>query len=398
MSTKAATAAGVSELERARGRERAAYLLIRVLAVAVIAFVVITSFQARPAPGGQGEALGVAVGLTVFCGATIAAMWLTQPGSAMQLAVLVIAVVSAAALIGLQGNGAAFLGVFPAVCLAALVLPVRVSAPVAGVAAAAVSVAWLANGSAPIAGIVLNDFGILAFFLLSLFARRLRESNQRAELLLAELEQTRAAQAQAAALAERQRLAREMHDVLAHALSGLVLNLEGARLLAAQGGADSQVGEAIDRAHRLAKTGLEEARRAIGMLRDDALPGPERLADLAAEFEAGIGVPCKVAVTGGSKRDLGTDGRLTLYRVTQEALTNIRKHARADRVEIRLAYEPSGTRLTIEDFGSCRDRPAPADGTGYGLTGMRERAELLGGTLTAVPTGDGFLVELWVPA
>ena len=398
MSTKAATAAGVSELERARGREQAVYLSIRVLAVAAIAFVVITSFQARPAPGGQGEALGVAVALIVFCGATIAAMWLTQAGSGVQLAMLVIAVVSAAALIGLQGNGAAFLGVFPAVCLAALVLPVRLSALLAGVAAAAVSVAWLANGRAPIAGIVLNDFGILAFFLLSLFARRLRESNQRAELLLAELEQTRAAQAQAAALAERQRLAREMHDVLAHSLSGLVLNLEGARLLAAQGGADSQVGEAIDRAHRLAKTGLEEARRAIGMLRDDALPGPERLADLAAEFEAGTGVPCKVAVTGGSERDLGTDGRLTFYRVTQEALTNIRKHAHANRVEIRLAYEPSGTRLTIEDLGSCRDRPAPADGTGYGLTGMRERAELLGGTLTAGPTRGGFVVELWVPA
>jgi signal transduction histidine kinase len=398
VSTKAATAAGVSELERARGREQAAYLSIRVLAVAAIAFVVITSFRARPAPGGQGEALGVAVGLIVFCGATMAAMWLTQAGSAAQLAVLVIAVVSAAALIGLQGNDAAFLGVFPAVCLAALVLPVRLSALIAGLAAAAVSAAWLANGRAPIAGIVLNDFGILAFFLLSLFARRLRESNQRADLLLAELEQTRAAQAQAAALAERQRLAREMHDVLAHSLSGLVLNLEGARLLAAQGGADSQVGEAIDRAHRLAKTGLEEARRAIGMLRDDALPGPERLAGLAAEFEAGTGVPCKVAVTGGSKQDLGTDGRLTFYRVTQEALTNIRKHAHADRVEIHLAYEPSGTRLTIEDFGSCRDRPAPADETGYGLTGMRERAELLGGTLTAGPTGGGFLVELWVPA
>jgi signal transduction histidine kinase len=397
VSTKAAPAAGVSELERARGREQAAYLAIRVLAVAAIAFVVITSFQARPAPGGQGEALGVAVALIVFCGATIAAMWLTQARSAVRLAVLVIAVVSAAALIGLQGNGAAFLGVFPAVCLAALVLPVRLSALVAGVAAGAVSAAWLANGRAPIAGIVLNDFGILAFFLLSLFARRLRESYQRAELLLTELEQTRSAQAQAAALAERQRLAREMHDVLAHSLSGLVLNLEAARLLA-RGGADSQVGEAIDRAHRLAKTGLEEARRAIGMLHDDALPGPERLADLAAEFEADTGVPCKVAVTGGSKRDLGTDGRLTFYRVTQEALTNIRKHSHAGRVEIRLAYEPSGTRLAIEDFDSCRDRPAPADGTGYGLTGMRERAELLGGTLTAGPTGGGFLVELWVQA
>ena len=132
MSTKAATAAGVSELERARGREQAAYLWLRVLAVAVIAFVVITSVQARPAPGGQGEALGVAVGLVAFCGATIAAMWLTQAGSGAQLAVLVIDVASAAALIGLQGNDAAFLGVFPAVCLAALVLPVRLSALVAG--------------------------------------------------------------------------------------------------------------------------------------------------------------------------------------------------------------------------------------------------------------------------
>ena len=388
----------VSELERARGRQQAAYLTIRVLAVAAIAFVVTTSFQTRPAPGGHGEALGVAVALIAFCGATIAAMWLTEAKPAVQLAVLLVAVVSAAALIGMQSRGAGFLGVFPAVSLAALVLPVRLSAVVAGVALGAVSVAWASTGRTPIVGIVLNDFGVLAFYLLSLFARRLRESNQRAELLLAELEQTRAAQAQAAALAERQRLTREMHDVLAHSLSGLVLNLESARLLAAQGGADAQVGDAIDRAHRLARTGLEEARRAIGMLHDDALPGPERLADLAAEFEGDTGVPCNVAVTGDGQRDLGTDGRLTFYRVTQEALTNIRKHARADRVEVYLAYELSGTRLTIEDFDSCRERPAPDDGTGYGLTGMRERAELLGGTLTAGPTGGGFLVELWVPS
>jgi signal transduction histidine kinase len=399
VNSKATATAGISELQRARGRERAIYLLsIRVLTVAAIAFVVTTSFQARPAPGGHGEALGVAVALIAFCGATVAAMWLTQALPAVQLAVLLAAVVSAAALVGLQANSAGFLGVFPAVSLAALILPVRLSAVVAGVALGAVSVAWLSNGRTPIAGIILNDFGILAFFLLSLFARRLRESNQRAELLLAELEQTRAAQAQAATLAERQRLAREMHDVLAHALSGLVLNLETARLLAGHGGADPQVGDAIDRARRLARTGLEEARRAIGMLRDDALPGPDRLGGLAAEFEYDSGVACKVTVTGDNKRDLGTDGRLTFYRVTQEALTNIRKHARADRVEIRLAYEPSGTRLAIEDFDRCGEPPAVGDGAGYGLTGMRERAELLGGALTTGPTGGGFLVELWVPA
>ncbi len=397
MNPGAAPAAGLSELDRARGRERAAYLPIRLLAVAAIGFVVATSVQARPAPGGHGVALAVAVALFAFGGATIAAMWLAEARPTVLLPAVLAAVGGAAALIGLQANGAAFLGVFPAVGLAALALPVPLSGVVAGAAVAAVSAAWGSNGRTPVAGIVLNDFGILAVYFLSLFARRLRESNERAELLLAELEQTRAAQAQAATLAERQRLAREMHDVLAHSLSGLVLNLEGARLLTDQGAAGAQVSDAIDRAQRLAKTGLEEARRAIGMLHGDALPGPHRLADLAAGFAADTGVACQVSVTG-DERDLGTDGRLTFYRVAQEALTNVGKHADADRVEIRLAYEPTGTRLTIEDFGSRGVLPAAGDGTGYGLTGMRERAELLGGTLTARPTGDGFLVGLWVPA
>jgi len=393
----AAATAGVSELQRARDREKATYLWIRVLSVAAIVFVAVTSFQARPAPGGHGQALGVAVVLVVFCGASIAAMRLTRAQPAVQLAVPLLAVAGAATLVGLQANGAAFLGVFPALGYAALVLPVRLSAVVAGATIAAISAAWVANGRAPIAGIILNDFAIVAIYLLSLFARRLRESNQRAELLLRELEQTRAAQAQAATLAERQRLAREMHDVLAHSLSGLVLNLEGAMLLASQGGADPKVSDAIHRAHRLAKAGLQEARRAIGMLRDDALPGPQRLADLAAEFEADTSVACRVTVTG-AEAELGTDARLTVYRVAQEALTNIRKHAQASRVEIRLAYEPSGTRLIIEDIGRCGEGPAPDEGTGYGLTGMSERAELLGGTLTAGPTDGGFRVDLQVPA
>jgi signal transduction histidine kinase len=394
--------AGVAELDRARGRERAAYAAIRALAAAAVAFVVTTSFLARPAPGGHGQALAVALLLAAFSGATLAAMWLTKARPVVQLAVALAAVGSAAALVGLQANRASFLGVFPAICYAALVLPVYLSAVVPGAAIASVSAAWVSSAGMPVTGIVLNDFAILAFYLLSLFARRLRESNRRAELLLTELEQTRAAQAQAATLAERQRLAREMHDVLAHSLSGLVLNLEGAMLLAGQGGGDPRVGDAIERAHRLAKTGLAEARRAIGMLREDALPGPERLPGLASEFEADTGVPCRVVVSG-AERELGTEGRLTLYRVVQEALTNIRKHAQAGRVEIQLSYEASGVRLAIEDFGRRGELPAGTDppGTdpaGYGLTGMRERAELIGGTLTAGPTEGGFRVELRVPA
>jgi len=172
--------------------------------------------------------------------------------------------------------------------------------------------------------------------------------------------------------------------------------LAGARLLIAQQGADAEVAEAIDRAQHLARAGLEEARRAIGLLREDALPGPERLAALTGEFERDTGVPCRVEI-GGEPRPLEPDARLTLYRVAQEALTNVRKHASAAQVTVRLAYEPEGTRLVVEDIGASGGATTSESG-GYGLTGMRERAALLGGRLAAGPTDTGFRVELWVPA
>jgi signal transduction histidine kinase len=125
-------------------------------------------------------------------------------------------------------------------------------------------------------------------------------------------------------------------------------------------------------------------------------PGPQRLAGLAREFERDSGVGCRLEVTG-APRELGSQARLAVYRTAQEALTNVRKHAHPERVELRLGYERDGTRLTVEDHTPDGVHPAAA-GDGYGITGMRERAELLGGTLTAGPTGSGFRVELWVPA
>ena len=131
-----------------------------------------------------------------------------------------------------------------------------------------------------------------------LFGRRIRLQEAQAEQLLIELEESRGAELRAAALAERQRLARDMHDVLAHSLSGLVLQLEGARLLALANPADERLAGTIDRAHELAKSGLDEARRAIGMLRDDELPGPDRLAVLTGAFQADAGVPARFASSG----------------------------------------------------------------------------------------------------
>ena len=133
------------------------------------------------------------------------------------------------------------------------------------------------------------------------------------------------------------------------------------------------------------------------MLRDDELPGPDRLAGLAAQFQEVSGVPCQFAVSGQA-RELASEAGLAVYRVAQEALTNITKHAQPERVEVHLGYEPCGVHLTVENFAMSREAPrAAGDDSGYGLTGMRERAELLGGDLTTGMTGNGFRVELRVP-
>jgi signal transduction histidine kinase len=262
-------------------------------------------------------------------------------------------------------------------------------------------VAVVVGQGAPL-GALFSAIAIVGFPGMTLLARRLGQAGDQAERLLIELEGTRAAQAEAARLAERQRLAREMHDVLAHSLSGLILQLEGARMLAADDSADPRLPAIIERAHYLGKAGLEEARRAIGLLRDDDLPGPDRLADLAAQFQLVNGVPCQFTVSGQAY-ELPSEAGLAMYRVAQEALTNIAKHARPNRVEVRLGYAPGDTRLTVEDFASQSGLaelalPSCGDGAGYGLTGMRERAELLGGQLTTASTGGGFLVELRIPA
>jgi signal transduction histidine kinase len=189
-----------------------------------------------------------------------------------------------------------------------------------------------------------------------------------------------------------------MHDVLAHSLSALALQLESTRMLAADRGVDKDVTRAIDQAHELAASGLQEARRAIATARgDEQLPGPDRIGVLADEFAEQSGLPVALAVRGEPRR-LAPDARLALYRTAQEALTNVRRHAAAERVAIELSYLTQRTVLVVEDWSSPgTPPPPPLAGAGYGLTGMRERAELLGGELLAEPTDTGFRVELRLP-
>jgi signal transduction histidine kinase len=370
--------------------------LLRALALALVVLIVVSGWLTVPDPGLTGERLGILVGLAGVAVGTLGLIRFALHNMSAFVLLFTLLVSSSLVLVWLQPNGNGFLGIFLAVSAAAFLLSPSTSAVVAiATVVALVLVAVLAGGRS-FASLASNALGVAAFYVIAVLARRLGEGQQQAQRLLLELEESRAAQAQAAAIAERQRLARDMHDVLAHSLSGLVLQLEGARLLAAQRKADPDLVAAVERAHRLAKGGLEEARRAIGLLRDDELPGPERLPALAQSFAADTGIPCTLEVTG-TERALGSEARLTLYRVAQEALTNVRKHAMPTRVEMHLFYEAEGTRLTVEDFGASGHIAFSPDGDGYGLTGMRERAELLGGRLTATGTTGGFRVALWVP-
>jgi signal transduction histidine kinase len=339
-----------------------------------------------------------------------------------RIATLLIVTAATSALAAVQPNGIWPAGPYFVGIMAALRLERRAAVAMLtfSVGVLLIVSAIAGRGSAAPAVLV----GAVPWFLVMRMLRVMR--GQRDELAA-----SRAAEARAAAAAERGRLAREMHDVLAHSLSALALQLETTRLLARDRGVDDDVARALDQAHHLAVSGLEEARRAIAAERGEELPGPERIELLADAFGEQSGLPVAVEVRG-QPRELAPDARLAVYRTAQEALTNVRRHATPERVEVRLDYLPGSTVLVVEDH-AVAGAPPPIDGApppidgapppidgapppidgapppidwgparpaagGFGLTGMRERAELLGGELIAEPTGDGFRVELRLPA
>jgi signal transduction histidine kinase len=422
-------APGLSALRQARARRAELRRHATPFAIGVVGFIAWIGARQPPYLGWHGTSLGLGIGLAGLVVGILGArqtLLIRRASPRVYWPVLLLLLSSAATLVLLQPKGPGVIGFMAVVALVVQGRAVSGRAGIvvlsAGCTLVLLAIAFTAKqtGHSGWVGVLVSVVPFLIALPAAALFWRIREQNERTELLMLELEETRGVELRAVALAERQRLARDMHDVLAHTLSGLSLQLEGARLLARSGG-DERLAATIDRAHQLAKSGLAEARQAIGMLRGDDLPGPERLADLAGDFSADTGVPCAFS-SDGEPAELRAEVRLTLYRVTQEALTNVRKHAHPDRVDVALSYCGDRVCLTVQDFGAGpplapgsalvpgpalapgpplsreSDEPAAAPHTGYGLTGMRERAELLGGTLSAGPADTGFLVELRVPA
>ncbi|MFE3518746.1 sensor histidine kinase [Streptomyces sp. NPDC059166] len=221
------------------------------------------------------------------------------------------------------------------------------------------------------------------------------EARGASQRLLTQERAARNAEAGAAALAERSRIAREIHDVLAHSLSAQLVHLEAARLLIERepsGEFRDQVLERVVAARSMAREGLAETRQALSALRGEMTPVEDFLRQLVS------GEPAEVSVVGET-RELTAEASQAVRRVAQEALTNTRKHAPGAAVTVRLEYEPDAVALQVRDSGGRRPAGELAvSGSGYGLVGMRERAELLGGTLEAGPDEEGFVVSLRVPA
>ena len=298
------------------------------------------------------------------------------------------------------GTGDAMIGMSAAAVMSASVLGLPGAVAVAGCGVLAVEVGAIAFG---------QGFGTLLGFPLllavGLLVGRNRESYRiQAEqnaALLAQHVALRAEQRRADVLDERARIAREIHDVLAHSLGALGIQIQAARaVLTDHADIDRALGT-LATAQRMASDGLAETRRAVLALRTDTLPLPEELARAAAEHTEShrVIVHCE---TTGATRPIPPDATVALLRTAREALVNAAKHAPGRRVELLLAYRPDGLRLTVANALGRGPEASQSPvlrtvDAGYGLTGMRERLRLLRGTLDAGVRGERWVVEADLP-
>ena len=297
--------------------------------------------------------------------------------------------IAGGAMVGVVPSAMAFSGM--AAMAAGMAFPLGLAGPLAGAALAAEAASALAAGrpwnylavAAMIVGI-----GIL----LGATQRSHSERAAQAEALLAEQQRAEAEQRRAAALAERNRIGQEIHDVLAHSLGALAVQLAAADALLGQGTEPEKAREMVRRSRALAIEGLEETRRAVHALREDPIPLADQVRNLAQLDDAELSV-------SGPARSLPPAAGLAVYRAAQEAMSNARKHAPGAPVRVSLEFGHGCTTLVVANGGPATAPGALAStGGGYGLSGMRERIEKAGGSFRAGPVDGGFRVEVSVPA
>ncbi len=269
----------------------------------------------------------------------------------------------------------------------------------------------------PVTPVAAGTFALLMVLAVWAFALARRGRMLRLEALVdrarqAEVDRDR--QAQLATSAERARIAREMHDIVAHSLSVIIAQADGGRYAAA---ANPQAPtHALETIGEIGRAALTDMRRLLGVLRtephDDApgiltatpatgsvavapQPAEGDLEDLVAQLR-GAGMRVSLARVG-QPRNLPPGAGLTVFRIAQESLTNVLKHAGPDpNVTVLLAWRPEAVVLEVADDG--RGAAADSDGFGQGLVGMRERTAMFGGTLSAGPRpGGGFRVRAEIP-
>ncbi|HEY2279897.1 MAG TPA: histidine kinase [Streptosporangiaceae bacterium] len=250
---------------------------------------------------------------------------------------------------------------------------------------------------------LLYPFVPVTGLLLGHFIRTRREQGEQAATLLARTQQLQAEQSRTEVLNERARIAREIHDVLAHSLGALSIQIQAARAVLTDQQDIERALEVLGAAQRMASDGLTETRRAVHALRSDAVPLHQELAQAARAHRERYGADVAFTV-GGQPRMLPPDATVALLRTAQEALVNAAKHAPGQRVSVRIDYGPDDVGLTV--VNDLPDDKAPlssvvpglhtVDG-GYGLTGMGERLRLLNGTLVAGAQDGHWVVAAGLP-
>jgi signal transduction histidine kinase len=374
--------------------------IVRLAALILISWTVFTAGH-HPSTHGRGLVVSILLAIVV-------ASWLwwtahpVRPGPVTPD--LWVTAAAGGLLCAASPDSAASAFVFVAVVAAGIREELSRAWPVALVGAVAVAVGDAIYDRLGL-GLLAYSLGFAASCLAASNSRQSVQRAEQAELLLAQTQRSQEEQVRAARLEESTRIARDIHDVLAHALAGLTIQLEATSALIEQGADRDELLARVQRAHELAREGLRETRMAVGALRGDLVAAPAAIEALVGEYRAGAEAPAQLTIHGDRARLAGATGQ-AVVRVVQESLTNVRKHApgAAVTVAIHAGEQPDDEIVVIVQDRATAPTLAHAAGSlaatggGYGLEGMRERARGLGGSVSAGAVQDGWRVELRLPA